>query len=72
MAKSSSISRLQLTTFKLKSLLNITEAINENLTQEELLQRYEDLLTKDLSIGKVIIYKYADNPHGWETGVVKI
>lgn len=53
-----SINRLQLTTFKLQSLLNITQAINENLTQEELLEIYEQLLTRDLNIGKVLVYKY--------------
>lgn len=55
-----SISRLQLTTFKLQSLLNITQAINENLSQEELLDIYENLLTKDLNIGKVLIYKFEE------------
>jgi sigma-B regulation protein RsbU (phosphoserine phosphatase) len=54
----SSISRLQLTTFKLQSLLNITQAINENLTREELLNIYEKLLTQDLNIGKVLVYIY--------------
>lgn len=53
-----SINRLQLTTFKLQSLLNITQAINENLTTEELLEIYERLLTKDLNIGKVLIFKF--------------
>jgi len=57
----SSIKRLELTTFKLRSLLNITQAINENLTQEQLLSRYEELLTKDLNIGKVLIFKYEDS-----------
>jgi phosphoserine phosphatase RsbU/P len=52
-----SINRLQLTTFKLQSLLNITLAINENLSQDELLNLYEKLLTSDLNIGKVLIYK---------------
>ncbi|MBN2610350.1 MAG: SpoIIE family protein phosphatase [Bacteroidales bacterium] len=61
MSNSSSINRLQLTTFKLKSLLQITEAINENLTQEELLERYEELLTKDLKIGKILVYKFEEN-----------
>lgn len=51
-----SINRLQLTTFKLQSLLNITQAINENLTREELLEIYERLLTQDLNIGKVLIF----------------
>jgi sigma-B regulation protein RsbU (phosphoserine phosphatase) len=60
MAKSSSISRLQLTNFKLQSLLRITEAINENLTQEQLLKQYEELLTKDLKIGKVLVFKFEE------------
>jgi sigma-B regulation protein RsbU (phosphoserine phosphatase) len=51
-----SINRLQLTTFKLQSLLNITQAINENLTREELLEIYRQLLIKDLNIGKVLVY----------------
>jgi sigma-B regulation protein RsbU (phosphoserine phosphatase) len=51
-----SINRLQLTTFKLQSLLNITQAINENLTREELLEIYKHLLTKDLNIGKILIF----------------
>lgn len=55
-----SINRLQLTTFKLQSLLNITQAINENLTREELLKIYEELLIKDLNIGKILIYKLDD------------
>lgn len=70
MQSKASIKRLQLFTFKLRSLLNITQAINENLTQEELLTRYKDLLTIDLNIGKIVIYKF-DN--GWncilESGV---
>jgi sigma-B regulation protein RsbU (phosphoserine phosphatase) len=40
--------------------LQITEAINENLTQEQLLERYEELLTKDLKIGKVLIFKFEE------------
>ena len=52
-----SINRLQLTTFKLQSLLNITLAINENLSQNKLLEIYEKLLTSDLNIGKVLIFK---------------
>lgn len=55
-----SINRLQLTTFKLQSLLNITLAINENNSQEELLSIYEHLLTTDLNIGKVLIFKKED------------
>ncbi len=55
-----SIKRLQLTTFKLRALLNITQAINENLTQNQLLERYEELLTKDLNISKVLVFKFED------------
>jgi sigma-B regulation protein RsbU (phosphoserine phosphatase) len=57
MTDKASIKRLKLTTFKLKSLLNITQAINENPTQEELLNLYERILRKDFNIGKLILYK---------------
>jgi sigma-B regulation protein RsbU (phosphoserine phosphatase) len=50
--------RLKISTFKLNALLAITQAINENLPQNELLNRYEKLLKEDLNIGKVVIYKY--------------
>jgi sigma-B regulation protein RsbU (phosphoserine phosphatase) len=52
-----SIKRLKLTTFKLRSLLNITQAINENLTQDELLYRYANILRTDLNIGKLVLFK---------------
>ncbi|MBN1949705.1 MAG: SpoIIE family protein phosphatase [Bacteroidales bacterium] len=57
MSENASIKRLKLTTFKLRSLLNITRAINENLTQDELLNRYETILRDDLNIGKLVLYK---------------
>jgi sigma-B regulation protein RsbU (phosphoserine phosphatase) len=60
MNEKASIKRLKLTTFKLRSLLNITQAINENLTQNELLKRYERILRSDLNIGKLILYKLED------------
>lgn len=63
MSENPSIRRLQVSKFKLNSLLNITMAINENLPQEELLQRYEMLLREDLKIGKILIYKYSTR---WE------
>ena len=50
--------RLKISTFKLNSLLAITQAINENLPQNELLQRYEQILKVDLNIGKILVYKY--------------
>ena len=63
MTEKASIKRLKLTTFKLRSLLNITQAINENLSQEELLARYESILRKDLSIGKLVLFKLEE---GWK------
>lgn len=62
MSEKTSIKRFKLITFKLRSLLNITQAINENLTQKELLSRYEAILKEDLSIGKLILYKLEN---GW-------
>lgn len=60
MTDNASIKRLKLTTFKLRSLLNITQAINENRTQEELLEKYENILRKDLNIGKLVLFKFED------------
>ena len=57
------IKRLKLSNFKLNSLLAITQAINENLTIEELLSRYEELLKTDMNIGKIVLFKYGD---GWD------
>jgi sigma-B regulation protein RsbU (phosphoserine phosphatase) len=61
--KKESKQRLQLSKFKLNSLLEITRAINENLTTKELLERYQKLLREDLNIGKILIYKYGEH---WE------
>ncbi len=58
-----SIKRLKLTNFKLRALLNITRAINENLSQEELLARYESILREDLKIGKLVLFKLEG---GWK------
>ena len=63
MIRKNSKHRLQLSKFKLNSLLEITRAINENLTTEELLERYQKLLCEDLNIGKILIYKFSDS---WE------
>jgi len=52
-----SLKRLQLFSFKLNVLLEVTQAINENLPQEELLDRYEKILNKELNIGRIIIFK---------------
>ena len=58
LAGKASINRLKLSTFKLNTLLTITKAINENLSTEELLKRYEKILREDLNIGKILIFKY--------------
>lgn len=55
--------RLKLSTFKLNSLLDITLAINDNVSTTELIRRYEKMLTDDLDIGKVIVLKFSDK---WE------
>ena len=57
------VSRLQITKFKLKTLLDVTQAINENLSQESLIARYENILTNELKIGKILLFKLAEN---WE------
>lgn len=53
-------SRLKRTTFKLNALLDITIAINENVSTEELIRRFEKLLVDDLMIGKVMMIKLGE------------
>ncbi len=60
----SSLKRLQISNFKLNSLLEITNAINENLSVDDLLKRYKKILTEELEIGKVIIFKL--NGANWD------
>jgi len=60
------IKRLQLFSFKLNSLLSITQAINANLDTESLLGRYEKILREELNIGRVLIYKYNFDSEAWE------
>lgn len=64
MAKRASLKRLSFCNFKLDTLLEITLTINENLPTEELLKKYEKLLTDKLNIGKLIIFAY--NQSQWE------
>lgn len=63
MAKKSSLQRLKLYSFKLNSLLEITQAINANLSIEELLDKYRGILQDELNIGKIVIYKLNES---WE------
>ncbi len=55
MAKSS-IERLRFSNFKLKTLLEITQAINRNAPIDELLYSFKKLLSTDLNIGKFILF----------------
>ncbi len=55
--------RLQISKFKLDSLLDITLSINANLPTEELLSKYENILRNNLGIGKILIFKRSDT---WE------
>ena len=64
MAEKASFKRLKLYSFKLNALLEITQAINENLSGRELLKRYESILTDDLNIGRIAIIKLSEK---WET-----
>jgi len=57
MAKKSSLQRLKLYSFKLNALLEITQAINANLSIEELLDKYRSILQDELNIGKIVIFK---------------
>ena len=64
MLNKSSIQRLQLSNFKLNSLLEITQSINENLSTMSLLRRYEKILRIELNIGRVLIFSF--NQKVWE------
>lgn len=63
-----SVKRLKISNFKLNALLDITQAINENLSKDELLKRYENILREDLNIGKIVIFKKGAD--FWETILV--
>jgi sigma-B regulation protein RsbU (phosphoserine phosphatase) len=52
--------RLKISKFKLDSLLDITLSINANLPTEELLSKYENILRRNLGIGKIMIFKRSD------------
>lgn len=63
MPAKSSFNRLKQYSFKLNSLLEITQAINSNLPIAGLLNKYRSILQDELNIGKVIIYKMNER---WE------
>ncbi len=55
MAKSS-IERLRFCNFKLRTILNITQAINENLPTNELIATFKHILSVELNIGRFLLY----------------
>jgi hypothetical protein len=62
MTSKASLNRLEFCNFKLRTLLEFTLAINQNLSTNELLKKYEKLLRWRLNIGKVLIFA---NNRGW-------
>lgn len=58
MSEKASLKRLQLSNFKLEALLSITLSINENLSTQALLQKYEKIIREDLGIGKIVLFNY--------------
>lgn len=50
--------RLELSKSKLNTLLEITNAINDNSSREELFKLLENILVQDLLIGKFILFTY--------------
>lgn len=56
MSESAFIRKLNLSNFKLNSLLELTQAINENLSTDGLLDKYEKILCQELSIGKIAVF----------------
>jgi sigma-B regulation protein RsbU (phosphoserine phosphatase) len=54
--------RRQMSNLKLSSLLDVTKAINNNISTSGLLEVYEEILKSKLNIGKLALYSF-DN--GW-------
>lgn len=57
------IRRLSFCNFKLDTLLEITQAINDNEDVKSLLKRYEAILQNQLHIGKILLFQYNN---GWD------
>ncbi len=64
MSDKASFKRLKLYSFKLNALLEITQAINENLSISHLLKRYETILKDELNIGRIVLLKLNEK---WDT-----
>ncbi|MEO6189701.1 MAG: PP2C family protein-serine/threonine phosphatase [Saprospiraceae bacterium] len=52
---------LSLKQLQMTSLLNITQAINENLPQEDIYRMYKDFLAWELSLDKIALFLKEDN-----------
>jgi sigma-B regulation protein RsbU (phosphoserine phosphatase) len=61
MTEKASLKRLQLSNFKLEALLSITLSINENISTQAILRKYEKIIREDLGIGKVVLFIYNRN-----------
>lgn len=59
-------SKLKIKDLKLKSLLEITNAINSNLGKKELFRIYQEVLKEQLNIGKLALYILDEH---WEWGL---
>ena len=59
-------SALKLKNLKLNSLLEITNAINNNFSRDQLLKIFEFVLRNQLSIGRLLFFTYDDE---WETSI---
>jgi sigma-B regulation protein RsbU (phosphoserine phosphatase) len=64
MSDKASFKRLKLYSFKLNALLEITQAINDNLSISHLLKRYETILKDELNIGRIALFKLNET---WDT-----
>jgi len=58
MSSIASLDRLKFCNFKLKALLNFTQAINHNLPTNDILNSYEKLLHEELNIGKILLFDF--------------
>lgn len=61
MAEKGSTSRLKFSNFKLKTLLDITNAIVANLPVDQLIAQFQILLKEQLNINKVLIFFYQND-----------
>jgi phosphoserine phosphatase RsbU/P len=53
--------RKRIANIKLTSLLDITKAINNNLSTDRLFKLYENILINELNIGKIALFTYNNN-----------